>query len=409
MFFGASHGLLVTYVIVSLGLGLTRENDAALTRENDATTSECSASFLGEVEELEAMEANGLRVELLQKQTQLRTNISRLHKKGSAGSPAGAANIEHANLLQSRIASVREKYIHQRRLQSKRTTASHQKGERMNIGLLNVFRSKLGKAATMMTYKNTLAFLAIPAIVLLASSLLSVCHIPLSVQGGMQHFASGVVLSAMTIELVPVILEPSAPMLPVCGGFVLGIAFFVSLHNALGHRHARALGNGHENPFVDKATEYIQYGIREATVPWATIIPTLADFMSDGVLAGLSFGIGARAGVMIVLAIALEMASVGPAVFTRMKSWRVATGTAIGVMLFLAACLYGTGVIAFAYAAELYGTALFYLLMAFACSACLWLAFEDLVMMAHESGDEKWLVTVLFFIGFFGPMALEKL
>lgn len=347
------------------------------------------------------MEANGLRVELLQKQTQYRTNIYHHHKKGNLSSPTSAANsdtsarnpanTELADVLRNKIASLQN-------FESKRAS-SNQKGDMVRIGLLQ------GQAATQMTWNVSLGVLAIPAIFLLVSSFsFSVCRISKSAQGAMQHFASGIVLSAMTVELVPVILNPEAPPLAVCTGFFLGIAFFASLHKLLDNRHAYALSN--EDLFAEQ--KMVLHGGGGAAVPWATIIPTLADFMSDGVLVGLSFAAGAKAGVIITLAIALEMASVGGTVFARLRSRKVATGNAIGLMCFLAASLYGTGVLALMYATELYGTAMFYLLLAFACSACLWLACGDLVQLAHEAEDEKWSATVLFFVGFFGPIAVEK-
>jgi ZIP family zinc transporter len=393
MVLGVSHGLFFAVGIASHSLGLASDV---------ASTSECVSSSLGAVEEQETVEADGLRVELLQKQTQYRTNIYHHHKKGNLSSPNNAANsdtsgrtpssTEVADVLRNKVAALQN-------FEPKRAS-SNQKGDKVKIGLLQ------GQAGTQMTWNVTLGVLAIPAIFLLVSSFsCSICRISQLARGAMQHFASGVVLSAMTVELVPVILDPAAPALAVFAGFFLGIAFFASLQKMLDHRHAYAFSN--EDLSVEPKS--VLHGGGEAAVPWATIGPTLADFMSDGVLAGLSFAAGAKAGVIIALAIALEMASVGGTVFACLKSRKVATGNSIGVMCFLAASLYGTGVLALMYATDLYGTAMFYLLLSFACSACLWLMIGDLVQVAEAAEDQKWLVTILFFVGFFGPIAFEKL
>lgn len=146
------------------------------------------------------------------------------------------------------------------------------------------------------------------------------------------------------------------------------------------------------------------------SIPWANIIPTLVDFLVDGLTMGLSFSAGAQAGFIMVVSIALEMSSVGAAVFLGMKNKGVSSVKAMMVMLFLAVSIVGSGAGAFIASKSLAGTPLFFGTLAFGVAACLWLACEDLLMEAHEhAGAEKPLVTAMFFVGFLLPVLLDKL
>jgi len=302
--------------------------------------------------------------------------------------------------------------------------------------------------AEAMSYSATLKFLLVPSMVLMASSFSALFFkIPKNVEGALQHFAGGVVLSATATELVPEMLKPEAPIWAVSLGFGLAVVFFLTIRNTLGHGHggggdegghghggggeeeghgghgggkvAGEGGHGHGGSPKEHGGEGHGHGHgnddgyqsmdKNAAVPWGSVAPTLVDFMCDGMLTGLSFAAGATAGLILVLSIALEMASVGAAVFAGMMSKKVSTGKALAVMFLLACALYGSGVAAFSLADKLAGTTLYYGMLSFGICACLWLACEDLLKEAHEEEEEKNWVTAMFFLGFLLPVVLHKL
>lgn len=294
-----------------------------------------------------------------------------------------------------------------------------------------------------MSYSDTLLFLLVPSVVLMASSFSALAFkIPKNVEGALQHFAGGVVLSATATELVPEMLKPEAPIWAVSLGFGFAVVFFLTIRNTLGHGHGgggegghghggggeeeghgHGGGGGHGGGHGGSPKEHGGEGHGHggghgddyqsmdagAPVPWGSVAPTLVDFMCDGMLTGLSFSAGATAGLILVLSIALEMASVGAAVFAGMINKKVSTAKALGVMFFLACALYVTGVGAFVLADKLAGTTLYYGMLSFGICACLWLACEDLLKEAHEEEEEKNWVTAMFFLGFLLPVILHKM
>jgi len=293
----------------------------------------------------------------------------------------------------------------------------------------------LAKAGPM-SQQDTMMFLLIPSAVLMLSAFSAMAFkIPETIEGALQHFAGGVVLSATATELVPVMLKPEAPIWVISLGFTVAVAFFLVIRNTLGHGHGgggEEGGHGHGGGGDDaehghgggggghggghKEEEGHGHGHddgyksmdADVAIPWGGIAPVLVDFMCDGMLTGLSFSAGASAGLILVLSIALEMASVGAAVFASTLKG-VARPKALAVMFFLACALYGTGVAAYTVADQLAGSSTYYGLLAFGICACLWLACEDLLKEAHENEEEANWVTAMFFLGFLLPVILDKL
>lgn len=283
-----------------------------------------------------------------------------------------------------------------------------------------------------MSFVGTMGFLLLPAVILLLSAVSAmIFKMPKDVESALQHFAGGVVLSAVAIELVPIILAKEASIPSVSAGFLLGVATLLFVrqtfghghgggdgdhgHGGHGHGHSHEAGGRNEDHGHENEKGHSGHGEYErmedgpsAAVNWSSILPVLIDFMCDGLLMGLSFAAGEGAGLILVLSIALEMSSVGAAVFQGMRSSKVPTGKAFSVMIFLAAALFGSGAGAFMVSGALAGTPLFFGLMSYGVAACLWLAGEDLLVEGHSDGEKSW-VTSMFFLGFLLPVLLEKM
>mmetsp|Transcript_94146 Transcript_94146/g.302979 ORF Transcript_94146/g.302979 Transcript_94146/m.302979 type:complete len:281 (+) Transcript_94146:94-936(+) len=264
---------------------------------------------------------------------------------------------------------------------------------------------------------------------------------PGTVEAALQHFAGGVVLSATSTELVPVIMEKQASIPAVTIGFFSGVGMLILIRSTLGHGHGgggeeeegeghghgHGQGNGghddhggghgggghkgHDGHAEEAGDGYkkLKDGKEAGKLPYSSLLATLVDFMCDGMLMGLSFSAGATAGMILVVSIALEMASVGAAVFSGMKNARVPTVKGLAVMAGLGAALFLSGIAAFSMADSIKGTTGYYVALSFGIAACLWLACEDLLSEAHEGGEEKSWVTAMFFVGFLLPILLDKM
>lgn len=284
----------------------------------------------------------------------------------------------------------------------------------------------------MMSPAETYEFLLLPAVILLMSAISAmIFKIPKNVEAALQHFAAGVVLSAVSIELVPIMLAKDASITSVSSGFLIGVVTLLFVRKTFGHGHGGGEEHGHghggDEEHGDENEKGHGHGNEKghghdaghdgyakmedspsAAVNWGSIVPVLIDFMCDGLLMGLSFAAGEGAGLILVLSIALEMSSVGAAVFQGMISSKVAAGKAFTVMVFLALALFGSGAAAFMLSTSLAGTQLYFGLMSYGVAACLWLAGEDLLVEGHADGESSW-VTAVFFLGFLLPVLLEKL
>lgn len=190
-----------------------------------------------------------------------------------------------------------------------------------------------------------------------------------------QHLAAGVVFAAAAVEILPDVLRANAP-LPTLVGSVLGIAAMVLLQQA---------------------------GTR-VTGPVGLTIAAATDVFVDGFVLGLSFLHGAKQGVLLTIALTLELlflglsvaASLGSA--TKARVVAITAGVVIALPIGTAAGLLLDGLPA----TLLSG---FY---AFGLIALLYLVTEELLKEAHETEDTA-LMPIAFFSGFIGLIFLEEL
>lgn len=190
-----------------------------------------------------------------------------------------------------------------------------------------------------------------------------------------QHLAAGVVFAAAAVEILPDVLRAHAP-LPTLIGTVLGVAAMVLLQKA-GDRFSGPVG--------------------------LTIAAT-ADVFIDGFVLGLSFLHGAREGLLLTIALTLELlflglsvaASLGSA--TKAKVFAVTAGVVVALPIGTAAGLMLDGL----------PTNTLTSFYAFGLIALLYLVTEELLKEAHEIEDTA-LMPIAFFAGFIGLIFLEEL
>jgi ZIP family zinc transporter len=234
---------------------------------------------------------------------------------------------------------------------------------------------------------NTHNFLImlIPAVVALSGGVLAAVWSPShQMRSLIQHFAAGVVLAALAVELLPEIEREHAPALVLAGSFALGSLFMYGLklwtlrmeHRASAAGTATGLGMG-------------------------LLLATFIDVATDGFIIGAGFAAGGETGTILALGLSVELLFLGLALASAATAgWRIiAISGALGVTVLLFAVI-GSALLTGASHAVIGGT------LAFSAAALLYLVTEELLMEAHET-EEKPISTLVLFGGFLAFWSIQ--
>ena len=235
---------------------------------------------------------------------------------------------------------------------------------------------------------NVLAFASIPAIAVVVGGIAAAFRTPSpAVRSGVQHIAAGVLFAALATELLPDVVHRRMPWVTLVG-FGLGVVAMLLLKSLAGRLEASA---GDAAPSV---------------LPTSLLLVSGVDIALDGLLIGISFAAGERQGLLITVALTLEVLFLG-----------VATAAAMGgpggrqriigtTLAFAGLLLAGAGIGAY-FLAGVNGVILD-AVMSFGVAALLYLVTEELLVEAHEV-DETPLLTSMFFVGFLALLLIEML
>lgn len=192
-----------------------------------------------------------------------------------------------------------------------------------------------------------------------------------------QHFAAGVVLAALAVELLPEISREHAPPLVLIGAFALGSLFMYGLKLwTLRLEQVSAAAPG------------------TATGDAGLLLATFIDVATDGFIIGAGFAAGGETGTILALGLSVELLFLGLALTSeRTAGWRIiALSGALGLTVLLFSLL-GNYLLAGASHAMIGAS------LAFSAAALLYLVTEELLMEAHET-PEKPISTLVLFAGF---------
>ena len=237
------------------------------------------------------------------------------------------------------------------------------------------------------SWTTALSFALLPAGMMVAGALLAAWRTPgPRLRGTLLHFAAGVVFAVVAVDLLPDIVKRHAPI-EVGVGFSLGVAVMLGL---------RYFGNWMEqkDPAVDESAG----AAPAAALPWGLLGAVGIDVVIDGLLLGIGFAVGARAGALLAVAITMEMLtlSLAPAVEVRRSGQsRTKTVTILGS---LAALLVVAAVVGFSVLRGASDNSL-EIVLSFGLAALLFLVTEELLSEAHEEPEGP-LQTLAFFGGF---------
>lgn len=190
-----------------------------------------------------------------------------------------------------------------------------------------------------------------------------------------QHFAAGVVFAAAAAEILPDLKHAGAVWPVMIGGF-LGIVAMLMIQQV-----EKRVGD----PFGFLATAGV-------------------DLFIDGLVLGLAFLAGARQGLLLTIALTIEIVFLGLTVATALSSggWKKSISvTALLVLLLPVGSLL-------AWPIGRLPEPVITGFLAFGLVALLYLVTEELLVEAHETPDRPW-TAAMFFVGFLLLLLLADL
>ena len=224
---------------------------------------------------------------------------------------------------------------------------------------------------------QAVAFTLIPVVAVLIGSLFAVSRRPSDAfVSAMQHLAAGVVFAAAAAEILPQVMHEGSPIATFTGG-ALGILVMLSL----------------------KALE------GRASGPIAMLGAVAVDILIDGLVLGLAFVAGGKAGVLLTIALTLEVLFLGLTVTTELGETIKSKARIIGITMGIALLLPIGAAIATPVAT--FPPVVIAGFLSFGLMALLYLVTEELLVEAHEKPDTP-LISAMFFIGFLGVLLIEE-
>jgi len=231
------------------------------------------------------------------------------------------------------------------------------------------------------------------------------------VVSGVQHFAAGVVTAALAGEIMPELRREGHLGWTVVG-FVAGAMLVLAL-GEYGRRTEegaeaeeaarRAAKASARRGIVGGKVERVATG----TLPIGMLAAIVIDLLLDGVLVGLGARLGQAQGIILTIALTLEILFLALSVsaeltergMSKARAWTVCTG--LGLV---------TAVGAVGGAAVLGGvsTTVMSAVLAFGAAALLYLVLEELLVEAHEE-KESIALGAMFFLGFLAIYVLSSL
>ncbi len=231
------------------------------------------------------------------------------------------------------------------------------------------------------TLQTILLYTMIPLVTFVAGGIIATYKRPgKAFRSIILHFAAGVIFSVVAVEILPDIVHIHQPV-SVAIGFILGTFTMLLVKK-----------------FAEKDENLHKETVLIPKVPLAFIVAIGVDVFIDGLLLGIGFASGDKAGMLLAFAIALEMFSMGMATAIQITDEGVKKSIAIKHILLLSSL--------FIVSAVLGGTLLQHLadfwmelVLSFGLSALLYLVTEELLVEAH-SEEDKPMYTGTFFLGF---------
>ena len=234
------------------------------------------------------------------------------------------------------------------------------------------------------TLVQALSYTMVAVVAAMVGGVIAVYRPPgAQMESNVQHFAAGVVIAAVAAELLPDVHDRAPTVVVV--GFAIGVATMLGIHRLSKLIQKRDLGGS----YASAAGLLITVGI---------------DMLIDGVLIGVTFLAEAATGVLIAVALAIEVLFLGVAAVVALPAGvgtlrKLGVPAAFGVLLTVGVTV---GVVAL----DGVSGAPIAVILAFGSAALLYLVTEELLVKAQKVPETP-TSTTLFFVGFLAIFLLD--
>ena len=229
-------------------------------------------------------------------------------------------------------------------------------------------------------FQKIILFSLIPVLTMIVGGLIAIVRRPNgNVRSLILHFAAGVVFSVLAVEILPDVVKGHAPLQAIIG-FSAGFLLMVGIRHFLE-------GSG------EKAAKPSNQGL-----PFALLVAIGVDIFVDGLLLGIGFSAGETTGMLLAIALSIELLSLGMATATELGENNLSRAKSIAVIVGLAALFFASAVVGATLLHKLSPHAT-EIVLSFGVAALLFLVTEELLTEAHEEKETVW-HTAAFFVGF---------
>lgn len=235
---------------------------------------------------------------------------------------------------------------------------------------------------------GVMMFAAVPAAAVIVGGVVAAVRTPgPKVQSAVQHVAAGVLFAALATELLPDVVHRRLPWVTL-GGFALGVIAMLLL-KAL----ARRLEEREEKT-------------APSALPTSLLLASALDIALDGLLIGVSFAAGERQGLLITIAMTLEVLFLGVATAAAVRGLNARRLVLATTITFAVLLMAGAGIGAYFLASA--SPIVLDGVLSYGVAALLYLVTEELLTEAHEV-DETPVLTSMFFVGFLALLMIEMM
>jgi len=229
-------------------------------------------------------------------------------------------------------------------------------------------------------FQKILLFALIPVITMIAGGIIAIRRKPNgNVRSIILHFAAGVVFSVVAVELLPDIIKTHAPLQLIIG-FTLGFIVMVGIRK------------------VTEVKEVATASSLKNRLPYSLLMAIAVDVFIDGLLLGIGFIAGNTEGILLAIALSVELLSLGMATAIELGEIKISKQKSIALITGIAIVFFISAVLGATLLHNLSHQAL-EIVLSFGLSALLFLVTEELLIEAHEEKETVW-HTSAFFGGF---------
>lgn len=229
-------------------------------------------------------------------------------------------------------------------------------------------------------FQKIILYSLIPVFTMIAGGVIAILRKPNgNVRSLILHFAAGVVFSVVAVELLPDIVKNHKP-LQVIIGFSSGLLVMLGIKR------------------LSEKKEEKEAIIAKGRVPVSLLVAMGVDIFIDGLLLGIGFAAGNTEGILLAIALAIELLSLGMATATELGNNDISRRKSLRLIIQLAVVFFVSAALGATLLNNLSHNVM-EVVLSFGLAALLFLVTEELLTEAHEEKETPW-HTSAFFAGF---------